>query len=134
MNTVAWTITDAAREWGIDDETLKRRLTQAGVKLEKGATYTTRQISDAVVGSLQREKIRLTSADADLKERDRFERDGILIRVDDAKKLIADALGPIRSSLVSWPMALASRCNPGDPELARVVLAEAVKNLLTNQE
>lgn len=125
-----WTIAQFAREMGIDDETLKRRIVAAGHEVKQGQEFQTKTLVDAYLGSLQREKIRLTSADADLKERERLELDGVLIRADAAKKLIAETLGPIRSTLVAWPAVLSARCNPGDPELARGVLSDAVKNLL----
>ena len=47
-----------------------------------------------------------------------------MIPTGDAENLIRAALMPLRDALVGLPDAMASRCNPADPEHARIALEE----------
>ena len=127
------TIPKAARAFGIDPATLKKRLEAAGFELEAGKAWPVADLAAAIHGgTLEREKIRLTRAEAELKEKELQIQRGDLITSEQAKAIIVEVLGPVRAALTSWPAGLAARCNPSDPELAREVLAGAVKQLLTD--
>ena len=127
------TIPKAARAFGLDPETLKKRMEVAGHEIERGTEWDLKTLADAIHGgTLEREKIRLTRAEAELKEKELQVQRGDLITSEQAKAIIVETLGPMRAALTSWPAGLAARCNPSDPELAREVLAGAVKQLLTD--
>jgi len=117
-----WTITKAAKEWGIHNATLSKRLAEHGISVERGKEYHTREITRAVVGSLQAERIRDVAVSADLKELQVKEITKELIRMDDAKALFSDTLMQVRQLFVSVPAQLSNRCNPNDPAFARAAL------------
>jgi phage terminase Nu1 subunit (DNA packaging protein) len=131
---MTWTCKGAAQEWGLDQVTMRRRLIAAGHEVGPGKKFTTREISDALNGRLEQEKIRLTKADADAKEAENLERAGVTIRKDDAMRLVSEVIAPVRSALLSWPASLATRLNPTDPELARTVLDAEVRRLLGGEK
>lgn len=47
-----------------------------------------------------------------------------------ARRVISSVLLPIRTELSTLPIRLAARCNPTDPELARIELEHAVAEIL----
>jgi phage terminase Nu1 subunit (DNA packaging protein) len=124
-----WSVLKAAREWEIDRETLSKRLVRAGFTVKQGAEFTTREISSAIHGSLQLERIRLTRAQADIRESEKLERDGFLIREEQARELLARVLAPLRTLIVGLP-SYAGRCNPKEPTVAEAVLRERSTVLL----
>jgi len=124
-----WSVLKAAREWGIDRETLARRLVAAGFKVDARSEFHTKQITSAIHGSLQMERIRLTRAQADKAETEKLERAGILITEQRAREVMTAVLGPIRSAIAGLP-ALAPRCNPAEPARADKVLQARARELL----
>ena len=75
---------------------------------------------------------RLVAAEARLRELDLEEREASLVPMATARKVLADVLGPMKSELLSAPATLAGRCNPGDPELARMALKPWFGGILTS--
>ena len=65
---IQWTQEHAAAEFGINPRTLSARLKQLDIKPSDGKHYSTKQIATAVYGDLERERIRLTSAEANAQE------------------------------------------------------------------
>jgi hypothetical protein len=65
---LAWTRQHAATEFGLDPDTLAKRLHAAGIHPDAANRFTTRQILAALLGDLDREKTRNESAKADLHE------------------------------------------------------------------
>ena len=125
-----WTISAASREFSIDSRVLRARLRAEGHDDKRGARFPTAVILQAVVGSLERERIRETKARADLAEQEHARLAGDLMPTEDVKKLIAESLGPVRAALLALPSTAATRCNPTDPPHARAVLTECVDNIL----
>lgn len=70
-----WTIELAAREFDIDRRTLAKNLIAADIMPdESDGRFSTKQITTAVFGDLEREKIRRERAEADLAEMKRDEK------------------------------------------------------------
>jgi phage terminase Nu1 subunit (DNA packaging protein) len=124
-----WSVLKAAREWGIDRETLAKRLVAAGFKVDARSQFHTKQISDAIHGDLQAERIRLIRAQAELKEKEHQVRQGSLISEEKAREIMASRLGAIRAEIERIPLD-APRCNPAKPALARAVLEERRNKIL----
>jgi phage terminase Nu1 subunit (DNA packaging protein) len=127
-----WTIQKAATEFGVDPKTIRSGLArnEVAVKKGRGSSYTTRQITAAIFGDLKGERIRETRARADLLELKRKEREGVLVPMDVARKVLADVLLPVRTELLAASSTLAGRANPGDPELARRAIHECNTGIL----
>jgi phage terminase Nu1 subunit (DNA packaging protein) len=125
-----WTIHKAAIEWGIDRRTLASRLSEAGFDVERGAEFHTQEITRAVVGDLERERTRLTRADADIREMEKRQKEGELVDLQEVLDLIRRACLPISQRLRSLPADMATRCNPTDPVLAREALQRWVDDSL----
>lgn len=117
-----WTINKAAIEWGIDRRTLATRLAELGLDTDKGTTFHTREISRAVVGDLDAEKIKLTKADAALREIEVAEKRAQLVDLAEVQVMVRDALLPVSQRLRALPGEVAHRCNPTDPQFARAAL------------
>jgi phage terminase Nu1 subunit (DNA packaging protein) len=123
-----WTAQTAAEEFGWPLETLRRKLRERGHRLQRHARYTTREITDALFGNLEVEKIRLTKADADVREMERAEKQGLLVPMELAEKRLAETLAPFRSNLLAMPDSVAPQCV--DPESARRAIKAEVIRLL----
>jgi hypothetical protein len=80
---LAWTQERAAAEFAINPRTLAARLKQGGEKPDEDGRWTTLQIASAVFGSLERERIRKTSAEANQVETENKVAAGRLVDVDD---------------------------------------------------
>jgi hypothetical protein len=125
-----WTIHKAAAEWGVDRRTLAKRLTGAGLKVERNSQFTTQEITQAIVGDLNSERIRETRARADLLELERREKQRELVSLTEVQKMIFESFQPIRDQMNALPSQAASRCNPTDPALARQALEEWLRTVL----
>lgn len=55
---------------------------------------------------------------------------GTLLHFADAERIFISQLKKLRAIIESFPSALATRCNPSDPEMARMALQEAVDRLM----
>jgi|APGre2960657404_1045060.scaffolds.fasta_scaffold279607_2 phage terminase Nu1 subunit (DNA packaging protein) len=62
---IRWTIETAAREFGLDKETLAKRLTAGGVLPGADKKFGTADICRAVFGDIEGEKLRLVREQAD---------------------------------------------------------------------
>ena len=56
-------------------------------------------------------------------------RRGELVTIAEAKELFGRHLQALRLSMKTLPSRLAARCNPSDPELAKITLTEAVDRI-----
>jgi hypothetical protein len=56
--------------------------------------------------------------------------DGNLVPVEGARDIIRGIMEPLRVQLLSLPASLCARCNPGDPELARMQIEQGIVGLL----
>lgn len=122
-----WTISKAAPEFGIDRATLSRRLRELGIETPKHdgkPTLTTKQIMAAVVGDLEREKIRDTAASADARELKNAMTRRDLIAASEVTEIISNVLMADRGRSITRAARLAARCNPQDPQHAYNVLQD----------
>ena len=78
----------------------------------------------AIGGSLHAAKLAKTQVETRLLLLEEKIKKGEMIPTGDAESLIRAALMPLRDALVGLPDAMASRCNPADPEHARIALEE----------
>lgn len=119
----------AAKAFGIGRETLGRALTKAGIT---GDDITILNCHRALSGDadLASARARDLNAAAELKELKVQKQRGDLIPLDDVRKHIAAALGPLRQRMLSLP-SLAARVNQSDPETARAVLGAWVDETLS---
>lgn len=79
----------ACGEFGINPRTLSGRIKQLGILPGDDGKYSTKEIAAAVYGDLEREKIRLTSAEADAQEVKNRVQAGELVDVEEFKRFYA---------------------------------------------
>jgi hypothetical protein len=115
--TPTLSLRDAAKTFGYPTMTLARKLQAKGIDTSKGLTVL--QVHTALMGSLDAERIRETSARADLLELERQEKQRDLVPLAEVQQLISDAFLPVRQRLMALPAEQCARCNPSDPQLAR---------------
>ena len=96
-----------------------RKLVRGELEVGDGITYTVAEVHRALVGSLEAERIRQISADADLKELERLEKLKVLVPRAEISELIRSVLLPIRQRLLALPGEMAAKVNPADPLLAQ---------------
>jgi hypothetical protein len=113
------TLSEASVEFGVARATLMRKLVRAEVEIGDGITYTIGQVHRALVGSLEAERIRQISADADLKELERLEKLRILIPRAEISEILRAVLLPIRQRFLALPGEMAAKVNPSEPLLAQ---------------
>jgi hypothetical protein len=63
---IKWTIHEAAREFNIARETLNKRLAAQGCKPDATGCFSTAQITSAIFGDRERERLRKLTAEANL--------------------------------------------------------------------
>jgi phage terminase Nu1 subunit (DNA packaging protein) len=68
LKPIRWTLEQAAGEFGIDRDTLAKRLRAASEESGEDRRYATAQIVVAIYGDLDREKTRNEAAKADINE------------------------------------------------------------------
>lgn len=78
---LAWTLEQAAREFGHDRNTVAKSLVAAGEKPDAQGCYTTQQMCAALFGDLVHEKIGLTRAQRIKEETHNRQRAGELVEV-----------------------------------------------------
>lgn len=86
LKQVRWTQEHAASEFGINPRTLSARIKQLGILPGDDDRYSTKDIASAVYGDLERERIRLTSAEADAQEAKNKVEAGELINAEEFRK------------------------------------------------
>jgi hypothetical protein len=114
----------AAREFGVDRRTLGRALATNGLSVRRGAKFSVKEICAAIYGDAARARTRETTARARLAEMKVAAMDDDLMPTDVVLGVLRDCYQPIRSALLSLPNACASKCNPSDPEYARIALLQ----------
>lgn len=119
-----WSTTQAASEFGVSVETVKRGLRAMNVEVVKGNRYSTKQIYAAIAGDFKLERTRSERAKANLMELEELELRKELVKMDEAEGYVRKRLMPVREAWMSMPIVLAARCNPSDPELARLALQD----------
>jgi len=127
---MTWTVNSASREWGIARETLVKRLEALSIPVKPGAKFHTRQITQAIVGDLNHERMLETIERRKLLEKENAEKDGTLVEMEAVQRLITDAMLPVRQRFMALPNEAASRCNPSDPTFARDALQRWVDDSL----
>ena len=127
---MTWTLKSAAAEFAIHPDTLKKRLVAASHEIGRGQRYTTLQIYKAMVGDKEAERTGLIREQREQIALENAKTRGELIAFDAAKKIVAEALAPVRSKLMALPPTLSIRVNPSDPEMARAEIELAVEEIL----
>jgi hypothetical protein len=97
---VRWTLSLAAREFGLGEDTLRRKVAQALLLPGDDGRWSTRQICAAVFDDLDAEKVRLTRAQADKAELDLEERRKQLVSCDGVAKFCTGVATAIRQKLI----------------------------------
>jgi phage terminase Nu1 subunit (DNA packaging protein) len=129
-NTLAFSINAAAVACGMDDKTLRSKLSKAGIKQSKAGLITLRQFYISVTGDKEAEQTRLIKAQADIAEREDAEArvESVQFRVMQA--IIERANSAVKQALIDIPARWASRFNPTDPELAKAAADTCIDELL----
>ncbi len=125
---LSWSLLSAAEEFGVSRETIRRGLSANGVPQKE--TYTTKDIFSALSGDLKAARAREALASAIAKERENKIAEGEMIPLSDNLAWQEKVLQPIRNRLNDLPGSMASRCNPTDPDHARVQLSGWLKDSL----
>jgi phage terminase Nu1 subunit (DNA packaging protein) len=125
-----FTIHTAARAWAVDRRTLGRALATAGHEIKPGAKFTPKQICAALHSDAERARCRETTARARLAEMKASEMADDLMPTSIVRGVLRDCFQPVRSAILSLPNECAAKCNPSDPEYARVVLLQWVDSVL----
>lgn len=136
----AASVSEVAKALGAEERTVWRWLKAGAPKpAKKRGGYDLGAIWDWVQANINPNKVhavpstgtplgdarmRKMEAEIRLLEIEEKEKLGQLVPVEDAKQILRLALLPFRDKLVGMPEALASRCNPADPEHARIALEE----------
>lgn len=89
---IRWTIEQASNEFGLDRQTLAKRITSAGILAGADKRFTTSDICSAVYGDIEGEKLRTERHRANLLEMDEQERRGSLLKKSEVYEQI-DRLG-----------------------------------------
>lgn len=124
------TLEQAASEFHVSRETVKKRLRAAEIEYSPGDRLSIFHVHTAVVGDLHQEKIRLTRAQADIAELEKRKTEGELVTMDEAKSVLSDTLVQIRTELMAMASSIAQACNPANPEQARAVIHAKVSEVL----
>jgi hypothetical protein len=120
-------LTSAAVAFGVAKETLRRALARAEVKTGDGATFTIRQCHNALAGDVRGERARLLRAQADKQETGNRIRDGALVELPTAERILwAQLIGPLKQEMDAMPQKLAPLINPENPTSAQKMLFDWV--------
>jgi hypothetical protein len=135
VKQVNWSIQQAAFQFNVPPNTLKRKLLQAGVEIGRGVYHNAetihRALADAenAVQRLAAAKLKQAEAEAALKQLDQQEREQSLVPLEEAKRLIILPMRAASQKIRDLPARCAGQCNPADPINAREVLEEAVREV-----
>lgn len=125
-----WTLKKGSVEFDVHTDTLAKRLRAAGFNIGKGQRYTTLQIMEALFGDLEKERIRLTRAQADVAEVDRQETLEALVPKEVERASLASVLVPLRSQLLAMSAAVSPVCDT--PEAAAKAISAEVHRILAS--
>ena len=100
QETIRWSITSSAAEFGVARETMRTALRQSGHLPGADECYSTRQVAAALFGDLKAERTGLTRAQREHWELENKQAAGILINVDDAILLVHQFTYAIRQKVL----------------------------------
>ena len=123
--SIRWSQEQAATEFGINVRTLATKIKTGGITPGQDHKFSTAQICAAVFGSLEFERRRKLSADADLSEIERDQKLEQLISINVAFKAWESILMTVRGKLIGLPSKLYQRiANRKDSECKTVLETE----------
>jgi hypothetical protein len=125
-----WTLTKGSQEFSVEPKTLRAGLEGTGVQVERHKKYTTKQITTALFGDSERERARLTHAQADREEQKNRERSGELVELEKVANTFRECMLAIRQRLLALANEACAHCNPADPQLAREALQRWIDEAL----
>jgi len=120
--SVKWSVSEAATHAGISREKMRLRLKAAGHATERGARFSPAEVIAAMIGSYDAERTRETRERADKLQLENAEKRKELVTMADAIEVAVAPWEPVARMVKDMPARLSTRCNPGDPVLAREVL------------
>lgn len=103
--TIPWTITLAAVEFGVDADTVRRKLSLAKQQPDGKGKFTTKQIADGLYGSVHAGRVELLTQQAEEKKLKNAERSGRMISVEAAMEVAGRAAQAIRSRIMASGLA-----------------------------
>lgn len=124
QSKVSLTLEEAAREFAVDKETLRRGLLNVDAPAGKGVRHSLSTIWRALSGDLKAAKAREALANALAKERDNRIADGEVIPLADNLAWQERVGAPVRQRLLAMPGVMGPRCNPTDPAFAQRALIQ----------
>ena len=123
-------LTSAAVAFGVAKETLRRALARAEIKTGDGATFTIRQCHNALAGDVRGERTRLLRAKADEQELKNKIRDGQLVKIATAERILWFNLYlPFKQALQAMPDEVSPLCV--SPDAARAAIVAHVEKMKT---
>lgn len=133
---MTFTAEQLAKEFRVSTNTMGRALASAGYKTGKGRKFTVHQGHTALTkkgdskGSIQDERLRKIRLENELLEQERDRNAKVLVPIEQVQELVGRYTGPIRNAWLAMPTAMAARCNPTDPDVAKKALSEWRDNSL----
>jgi len=122
---VATTVNGWAVELAIDQQTIQRRLTQAGTPPQPLVLYSARTVFNALYGDKEAMQMRKTTAETEALERENLKEEGLLVDIVEAdKKMWSEILLPVKTELDLIADKLAALVNPENPDAAHKILTE----------
>jgi len=120
---ITGTINAWATSLGVEARTILRALAKTGIvrrKTKGRIKFTAKQITDALFGDEQQERLRNLKLDADKKHREEEEAKGQLITLTEVESLLTErVISPLRERLLNQGTRIDALCNPSHPQLAR---------------
>lgn len=129
---ITWTLSAAAREFGVDRETLRRQLVEIQQSPDKAGKFTSFQICRAVFGDTHRERFRKVRAERRLAEAAAAQRERELLPAKDVERAWSFMLQQARARWLQLPAkaALAFPTWP-DAKACEAWFDALVRDLLT---
>jgi len=130
MKNVKLSILDFCLETGRDRAAVTKGLKAQGVTITPRAQFPLGVLVKACMNDGKQARARLTAAQAEREEIEVRRIKGEVVAMADVTVILRKLIGPVREALVTFPQAMASRCNPADPPLAMGALREGVDGIL----
>lgn len=119
-------IEQAAREFGVSRESLRRGLKAIGVATTRGAEHSLATLFRALSGNASAHRAELLKWRAHREKQAALREEGSLIPRDVSIQTCECWAQPIREAWQSLPHRVAALVNPGDPNHARAILQARV--------
>ncbi len=131
---ISHTLQAWATAYGIERRTLETRLVRNGAKiLGKNELYEAKEVFNAMYSDKEAAQTRKAMAEAEAQERENRIAEGELANLPAIEKIVwLEGLLPTKLALNSMPASLAAQCNPDNPSLAREVLQNWVRSMLSS--